>query len=227
MSVKWLQKWKLRNNSLLHEEQEGEKEQAVQPNERIIVERQERNSCHTVQLNHEAESSKDATLQDFAFNSTAQMKTSSVILGTANVDISNEEEEVTSKSILTKEERACEEHFVTHHKQEADGRFVVRLPFKNNIEQLDESKILAEQRLHSLERKFQVNPTLKKGYSQCMDEYLRLSHMSLLENNDSTGCNLPHHAILRKDSITHKLRVVYDGSMKTTTIETLMKGPTI
>ncbi|GJQ79595.1 hypothetical protein Trydic_g16437 [Trypoxylus dichotomus] len=82
----------LRYNLLLHEEQEGQREQAVQPKEHTIVERQERSSRHTVQLNHEAESSKDATLQDFAFNSTAQMKTSSVILGTANVDISNEEE---------------------------------------------------------------------------------------------------------------------------------------
>ncbi|GJQ79262.1 hypothetical protein Trydic_g5505 [Trypoxylus dichotomus] len=153
----------IRYNLPLHEEQEGEKEPAVQPKEHTIV---ERSSRHTVQLNHEAESSKEATLEDFAFNSTAQMKTSSVILRTANVDISNKEgkkfkaralldsgyqnnfitkelcdaigcsiqeesipfkEEVTPKSILTKEERACEVHFVTHHKQEADGRFVVRL----------------------------------------------------------------------------------------------------
>ncbi|GJQ68818.1 hypothetical protein Trydic_g19806 [Trypoxylus dichotomus] len=179
-------------SSLIHSN-----DNSIQPKKHTIVERQERSSHHTVQLDHEAESSKDATLQNFTFNSTAQMKTSSAILGTANVDISNEEgpnmeaspysachmvtiqlkqfwelEEVTSKSILTKEERACEENFVTHHKQEADGRFVVRLPFKNNIEQLGESKILAEQRLHSLERKFQANATLKKEYSQYMDEYL-------------------------------------------------------
>ncbi|GJQ78616.1 hypothetical protein Trydic_g11723 [Trypoxylus dichotomus] len=170
----------MQTKALLHEQQEGEKEQAVQLKERTIVGRQERSSRHTVQLNHEAVSSKDATSQDFAFNSMAQMKTSSLILGTANVDISNEEgkkfttralldfgsqsnfitkelcdaigcriqkeripikvteeqlshqlkqfwelEEVTSKSILTKEERACEEHFVTHHKQEANRRFVL------------------------------------------------------------------------------------------------------
>ena len=54
---------------------------------------------------------------------------------------------------MTAEQRACEEHFLTHTKQQSDGRFVVRLPTKMESNQLGSSRLSAEQRLLAIERR--------------------------------------------------------------------------
>jgi hypothetical protein len=47
---------------------------------------------------------------------------------------------------MTPEQRACEEHFLTHTTQQQDGRFVVRLPIKGEPNQLGTSRLSAERR---------------------------------------------------------------------------------
>ncbi|KAJ8896262.1 hypothetical protein PR048_001606 [Dryococelus australis] len=59
-------------------------------------------------------------------------------------------EEIRSASMLTKEQALCEHHFVSHEIG-ADGRYVVRLPFRDNLE-LGESRVTAVARLHRIER---------------------------------------------------------------------------
>ncbi|XP_054744380.1 uncharacterized protein LOC129248790 [Anastrepha obliqua] len=51
-------------------------------------------------------------------------------------------EEAPQTRYLTHEERFCEEHFETTHSRKPDGRFVVELPLKVNV-QLGESRSLA------------------------------------------------------------------------------------
>lgn len=67
--------------------------------------------------------------------------------------------------------------------------------------------------------------------SKFMQEYLNLKHMRLLKYDDGKCYFLPHHAVLNQNSLTTKLRVVFDGSASTSTAlslsDTLMKGPTI
>ncbi|XP_041451926.1 uncharacterized protein LOC121405330 [Drosophila obscura] len=66
-----------------------------------------------------------------------------------------------------------------------------------------------------------------------MKEYLSLDHMSLVPNEDRHKCRyfLPHHCVIKEDSSTTKLRVVFDGSAVTTSglslNDLLMSGPTI
>lgn len=55
-----------------------------------------------------------------------------------------------------------------------------------------------------------------------MREYLSLGHMTRINNDYKMPYYfLPHHGILREDSVTTKLRVVFDASQKTSTLKSL------
>lgn len=133
------------------------------------------------------------------------------------------------------EEQECENHFVETHNRDDTGRFVVSLPFKKNISMLGDSKQIALRRLYSIEQRLNKQPELKETYTQFMDEYIQLGHMVEVKNNsniDSINTHyLPHHSVIKESSTTTKLRVVFDGSCKTSSgvsiNEILMVGPTI
>ena len=133
-------------------------------------------------------------------------------------------------------ESACEEHFVksTHRNQE--GRFVVALPFKSDNPQLGESYATAEARFLSLERRFMRDSKLARDYANFIQEYKDLGHMTLIDNcSINSGVSntyyLPHHAVFKHSSSTTKLRVVFDGSSKTTNglslNDILLVGPNV
>ncbi|XP_017797028.1 PREDICTED: uncharacterized protein LOC108578252, partial [Habropoda laboriosa] len=112
----------------------------------------------------------------------------------------------------------CEEHFRTTTGRDDDGRYVVSIPFDEKIVELGESREQAERRLISLERRFRKNPELHQGYIDFMREYESLGHMSKVDENsleNQLGYYLPHHAVYKESSTTTKLRVVFDGSAKT------------
>lgn len=126
-------------------------------------------------------------------------------------------EELPSKStILSDEERACEEHFVQHTKRMVDGRFNVRIPFKQAPESLGDTRTQAESRFFALERKLNRNPEYKKMYSDFIHEYIDLGHMSLTHTYGKPHYFLPHHGVFREHATTTKLRTVFDAGMKST-----------
>ncbi|XP_036317473.1 uncharacterized protein LOC118732444, partial [Rhagoletis pomonella] len=133
----------------------------------------------------------------------------------------------------TVEEDLCEEHFIKTHKRLESGEFSVRLPAKSPHCELGESYQQAINRFKALERKFQRNAELKQQYSSFIKEYLDLNHMSVVDTiPKQIPVNfLPHHCVLKADSTTTKLRVVFDGSAATSNGRSLnsilMKGPTI
>ena len=58
----------------------------------------------------------------------------------------------------------------------------------------------------------------KAHFSAFMSEYLSLDHMSLIyPQSDHKQYFLPHHCVHKLDSSTTKLRVVFDGSAKSST----------
>ncbi|XP_044591939.1 uncharacterized protein LOC123270068 [Cotesia glomerata] len=126
-------------------------------------------------------------------------------------------EELPSGPTLSSEEKACEEHYALHTRRHPDGKYEVRLPFNSKKSALGESYSTALKRFYALERKFQQRPEIQRDYIEFLDEYLSLGHMSLADNQDArvTGYFLPHHTVLKEDSITTKTRVVFDGSAKT------------
>lgn len=113
----------------------------------------------------------------------------------------------------------AEVHFRTTTVRDETGRFVVSIPFENSkLEQIGESRALALKRFEAVEKKLAKNPVLNTQYSEFMTEYLRLGHMTELQEPlecDKPHFYLPHHAVIKHDSTTTKLRVVFDGSAKT------------
>jgi hypothetical protein len=131
----------------------------------------------------------------------------------------------------TRVESWCEEHFLKTYAREPNEKFVVRLPFKQNVSKLRGSKDIATKRFLQFERNLMKQPTLRSDYVKFMAEYLKLGHMSPVTNIDAFRCYLPHHCVVKESSTTTKLRVVFDGSCKTNSgislNETLLVGPTI
>ncbi|XP_036347761.1 uncharacterized protein LOC118757129, partial [Rhagoletis pomonella] len=133
----------------------------------------------------------------------------------------------------TAEEDLCESNFLKNYRRLKSGEFSVRLPTKLPSFELGESYPQAVNRFRALERRLQRNAELKKQYSSFIKEYLDLNHMSVVDAIPSkVPINfLPHHCVLKADSTTTKLRVVFDGSAPTSTRRSLnsilMKGPTI
>ncbi|XP_052753688.1 uncharacterized protein LOC128201267 [Galleria mellonella] len=128
------------------------------------------------------------------------------------------EEHVPHKKPMSASEIQCEEHYKNTYTRNDDGRYVVRLPFKEfPSTSLGDSKTLAVNRLQQMEKRFLHKPEFKNQYTNFMDEYLSHEHMEMIPENELNTNNkniyyLPHHAVLRPSSLSTKLRVVFDGS---------------
>ncbi|XP_072946828.1 uncharacterized protein [Epargyreus clarus] len=70
-----------------------------------------------------------------------------------------------SSRTLSKEEQQCEEIYEKTHKRDKTGRYIVKLPFKNEVHKSIEgdAKTIAMNRLLQLERRFNKDPHLKKN----------------------------------------------------------------
>nr|XP_046476830.1 uncharacterized protein LOC124216393 [Neodiprion pinetum] len=128
------------------------------------------------------------------------------------------QEEVSKPLALTSEEERCEQHFRETVSRTASGRYVVRLPLKDNSVELGNSRNPAHQMLLRLEKRFGSDAKLKEAYSSFLREYRELGHMRRAINtpeDNSRVFYLPHHGVVRDSSSTTKLRVVFNGSQRT------------
>ncbi|XP_062541484.1 uncharacterized protein LOC134209520 [Armigeres subalbatus] len=141
-----------------------------------------------------------------------------------------------SNSVFSLEEYACEKFFDRTTVRDASGRFVVTLPKKDYlIQQLGDSRATAMKRFLSLERRLSADPELKRTYTGFIHEYLQLGHMEEVLGNDVNDTLpeyfIPHHCVIKPDSTTTKLRVVFDASCPTSSgislNNALMVGPTV
>ncbi|XP_043496425.1 uncharacterized protein LOC122520402 [Polistes fuscatus] len=161
----------------------------------------------------------------------------SVNCHTATVDLNSQLEkfwkieEVAESSIRSHEENLCEAHYRSNTRRDDTGRYIVRLPFKEE-NQLGDSYTSALRRFHALERSLSRKPKIRDEYIKFLSEYEELGHMTRIEGGPHEDrFYLPHHAVLKHTSITTKLRVVFDASAKTSNGKSLnnvlMVGPTI
>lgn len=126
-------------------------------------------------------------------------------------------EELHSDSLLTKEEKFCQEHFDKTTTRDSDGRYIVKLPLHEDPSVLGNSFDQALRRFQGLERRFKSDPTLCSKYKEFMNEYLLSNHMHLVPKQtvENQVCYyMPHHPVIKESSSTTKLRVVFDASMK-------------
>lgn len=124
----------------------------------------------------------------------------------------------------TPADQECENHFLTTHSRDKDGRYIVRLPFKSPPSDLGESKSKAQRMLHCLHRKFNLNPIFQQSYADFIKEYEQLQHLvpvSTSAPEPEVSCYLPHHGVLKDSSLTTKLRVVFNGSSTTSSGKSL------
>ncbi|ERL93697.1 hypothetical protein D910_10984 [Dendroctonus ponderosae] len=73
-------------------------------------------------------------------------------------------------------------YFEQTTKRDEDGRFIVRIPFKNNLEKLGFSRDSAWNRFEALEKRFLRNPNSKRQYQKFMGEYKWLCNDSNILN---------------------------------------------
>ncbi|XP_004930224.2 uncharacterized protein LOC101738759 [Bombyx mori] len=127
-------------------------------------------------------------------------------------------EEVDVPSVLSPEDKMSEEFYTSTTTRDSDGRYVVALPFKGDVNTLGNSRQASENRFYCLERKMQASPQLKLAYDNIILEYLEKNYLSAVDCDSSDiSYFIPHHGVIREDKVTTKLRVVLDGSCKTTT----------
>ncbi|XP_030752247.1 uncharacterized protein LOC115879487 [Sitophilus oryzae] len=143
-----------------------------------------------------------------------------------------------SEKILSPENNFVETNFRETTVILNDGSFQVNLPLKipEKLFPLGESFFLAKKRFLNLERRFEKNPNLFQEYKNFIDEYLSLGHaqvvpLSLKNIHGHNKYFLPHHCVIREQSTSTKLRVVFDGSMKSSSglslNDTMYKGYTV
>lgn len=140
-------------------------------------------------------------------------------------------EDIPHKPIFSKEDTLIEEHYVSTTNRQPDGRYVVRLPFVKEAS-MGESRPQAVRRFKSLEYRLEKDPEQKAAYSNVINEYLESGHLEQVpfgEEKSENAVYLPHHAVTREASTTTKVRVVFDGSAKTTNgkslNDNLLNGP--
>lgn len=130
------------------------------------------------------------------------------------------------------EETACEEHYCKNTYKNADGRYICKLPFKNQ-KKLGKSKHTAIAYMIQLEKKFRKNHDFKNKYVNCMREYFTLGHAIPAPSldDDVDHYYIPHLAVVKETSLTTKTRIVFNASSKSSNglslNDTLMIGPVI
>lgn len=132
-----------------------------------------------------------------------------------------ESDDFINENSQTDEEIMCEEHFIENVKRDETGKYVVKMPFKHDLD-LGDSKKSALATFFHLEKRFIRDPKLKDEYTKFIHEYLSMNHMELVVNETNNPIHyLPHHSVIKKDSTTTKLRVVFNASNKMSNGKTL------
>ncbi|XP_029165899.1 uncharacterized protein LOC114936760 [Nylanderia fulva] len=116
-----------------------------------------------------------------------------------------QDEEVPHTIPLTAEETKCEEHFKNTHTRTPDGRYVVRLPFKEKPPiNIGESLSIARSLYNRNEKQSQNKRDVSTQYNDFLREYEFLGHIKQVDDKEKNIANpvyIPHHAILRNPAL--------------------------
>ncbi|GFX47604.1 integrase catalytic domain-containing protein [Trichonephila clavipes] len=125
------------------------------------------------------------------------------------------------EAIGIKAESSCDpdDQAMQHFKSSVrfnSGRYEVGFPWKSHTQELNDNFSVAEKRVKSLTRRFIRDPTLYIQYSEILKEYESQGIIErVLETEKPTDravFYLPHQAVFRQESLTTKMRIVFDAS---------------
>ena len=115
----------------------------------------------------------------------------------------------------------AEAHYLQTSSRQESGRYVVSLPRKDPAPELGFSRPTAFHRFVWNERSLQKKGKLP-DYQKALWEYIRMDHAEVIPKQDVEASidqtfYLPSHGVVKANSTTTKVRVVFDGSAKTST----------
>ncbi|KAJ8045018.1 hypothetical protein HOLleu_07935 [Holothuria leucospilota] len=116
----------------------------------------------------------------------------------------------------TNEERRALE-LVKESLKTVDGRYEVKIPWSGNKDEISNNKIIAERRLHNLEKKLTSDKCLGEEYCKVINDYEEKGYIKKVNESDKgleRAWYLPHFAVVKPDRETTKVRIVYDASAK-------------
>ena len=99
-----------------------------------------------------------------------------------------------------------------------DGRYEVHLPWKDPHPMLPDNYDLSQKRLTGLLKRLRQSPQVLQQYDTVIKDQLNRVIVEVVkqpELSDEREVHyLPHHAVVREDKTTTKLRIVYDASAR-------------
>ncbi|XP_059217646.1 uncharacterized protein LOC131994782 [Stomoxys calcitrans] len=134
-----------------------------------------------------------------------------------------EQEQVPTSHLGSESDSYCEELFERTTTRSTDGRYIVRLPFKKEFPgsiHLGSSRFLALAQFNRMGRNLSKEPDVGSQYCSVLNEYISLDHaeetssQEISESGKFFSFYLPHHAVIRPEHRTTKLRVVFNASRK-------------
>ncbi|XP_037818722.1 uncharacterized protein LOC119608392, partial [Lucilia sericata] len=129
-----------------------------------------------------------------------------------------EVEDLPRERFISPSDKKCEELFKMTTRKSPEGRYIVSLPFKEGYPEklcLGKSRNSALAQFFRNESRLLRDPSLKSEYDRVVQEYEDLNHMSKVCDeslNESLTYYLPHHAVIKPESTTTKVRVVFNAS---------------
>ncbi|XP_055716675.1 uncharacterized protein LOC129810293 [Phlebotomus papatasi] len=110
----------------------------------------------------------------------------------------------------------AEEQFKNTTVRTESGRYMVQLPFKENLSLLENNRSSAVQQYYSLEKKMKSDQNLKDQYNNIIKEYLDLGIVEIVPYEElSEKCYyFPHHCVVKSQAVSTKVRIVFNASSR-------------
>jgi hypothetical protein len=118
-----------------------------------------------------------------------------------------ESEEIPQKRHENPEDILCEKIYNSTTTRISSGRYEVALPFRDDQLRPSFNTTKTQRKYLNLEKRMLQNESRRQQYTDFMEDYKQLQHMSLAPSPASYI--IPHHCVLRSSS---KLRVVFNAS---------------
>ena len=95
-----------------------------------------------------------------------------------------------------------------------NNRYEVTLPWKEHHKALPDNYQLSLRRLKGLLHRLRQAPAVLQQYHSIISDQLKQGIVEPAPDNGNLCHYLPHHAVIREDKMTTKLRIVYDASAR-------------
>jgi hypothetical protein len=128
--------------------------------------------------------------------------------------------ETESIGISEPQPKSAGEERVLRNIRHTGERYEVSLPWKNERPAIENDRELCLSRLHSLHNRLKRNGRLLTEYDKAIKDQLASGIIEEIprsepQRQENIVHYIPHHAVIRENKKTTKLRVVYDGSATT------------